>query len=117
MTVMADLFCPKCDMMLAPKKKDGNKYLVCRACGFEKLNDGSSADALKLTEKIDHTHDKTLIRDEQYWDDRVGEGSGRECPRCKSKMIMKSQQTRSADEGITHFFICIKCNKQIRLYS
>ena len=109
-------FCPKCDMILYPKKKESGKYLCCRSCNYERPLEGA-AEGLKITEKIDHQHDKTLVRDEKYWSDRVGEGSGRDCPRCKSKMIMKSQQTRSADEGITHFFVCVKCNKQIRLYS
>lgn len=103
-------------MILYPKKTTGGKLLACKSCGFEKpMEDGGSS--LKLTEKLDHSQDKTLVRDDEYWDGRIGEGAKRECPRCGANMIMKSQQTRSADEGITHFYVCIKCNKQIRLYS
>ncbi len=111
-------FCPSCDSVLYPKKKEGKKYLVCKQCGYEKSADGADLSAFTLSETIDHAQDKTLVMDEKYYKEQYGDNvSDRSCPRCGGKMIHRQQQTRSADEGITHFFICVKCQKMIRLYS
>ncbi|MHA1792916.1 MAG: transcription factor S [Promethearchaeota archaeon] len=110
-------YCPECDSLLYPKKKDGKKYLYCKACGYEKEITSKDAGIFKITEKIDHSLDKTLVKDEHYYEEVYGSDRSKTCPRCGGKMILKSLQTRSGDEGMTHFWVCVKCNKSIRVYS
>ncbi|MBD3188866.1 hypothetical protein GF325_18705 [Candidatus Bathyarchaeota archaeon] len=112
-------FCPECDALLYPKKKeDGTKVLYCKACGHEKsLDDDKEKEVFVLKEKIDHELDKTLVKDEKYYETVYGSDKSKTCPRCGGKMILKSLQTRSADEGQTHFWTCVKCNKSVRIYS
>lgn len=110
-------FCPECESFAAPKKVEGGKkVLKCDFCGWEKPLEDSSA-SLTITERFDHSLDKTLVQDQDYYDQVFGAEKTKSCPRCKGKMMLKSQQTRSADEGITHFWICVKCKKSIRIYS
>ncbi|MHA1997877.1 MAG: transcription factor S [Promethearchaeota archaeon] len=110
-------YCPECDSLLYPKKIDGIKYFVCKACGYKRNFAESKKDAFVLKEKLDHSLDRTLVKDDKYYEKVYGADKAKVCPRCKGKMILKSLQTRSADEGITHFWICVKCNKSIRIYS
>ncbi|MFX1312538.1 MAG: zinc ribbon domain-containing protein, partial [Promethearchaeota archaeon] len=40
------------------------------------------------------------------------------CPSCGySKAHLVTRQTRSADEGMTHFIICLKCGRHIKIGS
>ncbi|MBN2151319.1 MAG: RPA12/RPB9/RPC11 RNA polymerase family protein [Candidatus Lokiarchaeota archaeon] len=112
-------YCPKCDSILYPKKKeDGAKVLFCKTCGYEMVPGASSTTMFKDSKELDHTYDKTLVKDEAYFKSIYGEKpSERECPRCKGKMIMLVRQTRKADEGPTIFYTCVVCNKQIRIGS
>ncbi|MEX2684215.1 MAG: transcription factor S [Candidatus Sigynarchaeota archaeon] len=112
-------YCPKCDSILYPKKKEnGVKVLYCKSCDFEKEPDASSTTPFKDSQKLDHTFDKTLVKDEAYFKSIYGDKpSERDCPRCGGKMVMQVRQTRRADEGPTIFYTCVKCNKQIRVGS
>ncbi len=111
-------FCPKCDSILQAKKKEGVITLICKSCGFEKVPDAKTSVPLKESQKIDHTYDKTLVKDEAYIKSIYGDKkSERDCPRCGGKMVMAVRQTRRADEGPTIFYTCVICNKQIRVGS
>ena len=40
------------------------------------------------------------------------------CPKCGyDKAQLETRQTRSADEGMTHFIICLRCGKMIKIGS
>jgi DNA-directed RNA polymerase subunit M len=111
-------FCPKCGSILYPKKIEGNKVLWCKKCQYEQVLDEKAVENFKVVEKLDHSLDKTLVKDEAYFKSVYGDRpSERQCPRCSSKMIMQVRQTRRADEGPTIFYTCIKCSKQIRVGS
>jgi DNA-directed RNA polymerase I subunit RPA12 len=112
-------FCPECNAILYPKKKeDGTTYLICKACHYERPLHDENIAAFMLTNKLDHSLDKTLIKDDAYYEEVYGkQDHARDCPRCGAKMIMQVRQTRRADEGPTIFYTCIKCNKQIRIGS
>lgn len=113
-------YCPECDAILYPKKdkETGKKFLTCRTCGYKKEIGGKADEAFTLKKTYDHSLDKTLIKDDEYYEKVYGKNEGeKKCPRCGYKMILKSKQTRSGDEGMTHFWICVKCHKAIRIYS
>ena len=91
---------------------------MCKACGYERPLQGENIAAFTLTDKLDHSLDKTLIKDDAYYEEVYGkQDNARDCPRCGAKMIMQMRQTRRADEGPTVFYTCIKCSKQIRIGS
>ncbi|MHA1370426.1 MAG: transcription factor S [Promethearchaeota archaeon] len=111
-------FCDKCGSLLVPKKIDNKKYLVCRACGWKQEITSTDKNKYKMTEKIDHSLDKTLVQDEEYYNKVYGTNESQKvCPRCGGKMIMHAMQTRRADEGQTIFWTCVKCHKTIRMGS
>jgi DNA-directed RNA polymerase subunit M len=111
-------FCPKCDSILIPTKKDGKKVLFCKLCECVVEPDPTSTSDFKETTKIDHKYDKTLIKNEAYIKSIYGDKhSVRDCPRCGGKMVMTVRQTRRADEGPTIFFTCLVCQKQVRVGS
>lgn len=37
------------------------------------------------------------------------------CKQCNSELLVLSRQTRSADEGATTFYRCLKCYKTIKI--
>nr|MDO8111455.1 transcription factor S [Candidatus Sigynarchaeota archaeon] len=114
-------FCPKCGSILYPKKKDNKKLLFCKMCEFEKEPETKAATAdFAMPIKIDHSMDKTLIKNEKYYQDVYGSKTSdksMDCPRCGAKMVMAVRQTRRADEGPTIFYTCTRCNKQVRIGS
>ncbi len=110
-------FCPKCGSILYPKKKNDSKVLFCKMCDYEKVPENDTAFKLEPI-KIDHSMDKTLVKDEKYFESIYGKKpSAMQCPRCGGNMVMQVRQTRRADEGPTIFYTCVKCNKQIRIGS
>jgi DNA-directed RNA polymerase subunit M len=111
-------FCPKCSSILVPTKKDGKKVLFCKMCESAVEPDAASASDFKESQKIDHTYDKTLVKNEAYLKSIYGDKmSKRDCPRCGGKMVMTVRQTRRADEGPTIFYTCVICQKQVRVGS
>ncbi len=119
-------FCPKCESLLYPRNKAGVKFLTCRNCGFEKLAEGTSdeeKDVYKHTQHIEHTPAERLdakIIDEEYYRRLAPESalSNFKCPRCGfDRATLQTRQTRSADEGMTHFIICLRCGRMIKIGS
>ncbi|MDI9619884.1 MAG: hypothetical protein QFX33_03640 [Candidatus Nezhaarchaeota archaeon] len=49
-------FCPKCEILLKPVKRDGKTYLTCKRCGFSKLLNAQSArySTTRIIEKSKH---------------------------------------------------------------
>ncbi|GAB4308938.1 MAG: transcription factor S [Promethearchaeota archaeon] len=117
-------FCPECEGMLMTRRKGARKVLVCRCCGFEREVTGNEdREAYVHSEKIEHHPRERLeakLMNEEYYDRLVPYSAvdNFRCPRCGfDRAYLQSRQTRSADEGMTHFIICGKCGKMIKIGS
>lgn len=115
-------FCEKCGNMLLPSKdNDGNKILKCR-CGWIRTVDESKEEQYKLKTKIEHSVKKEVSSTVEIlkWKDEHLKSAIQnfKCRKCGyDKASIETRQTRSADEGMTHFIICLKCGKMIKIGS
>jgi transcription factor S len=116
-------FCEKCGGMMLPSKDDnGNKVLKCRSCGHLKSFDDGKQDEYKMKTKIERS-----VRDEvkstseilKWKDEHLQSVIEKfKCPKCGyDKAALETRQTRSADEGMTHFIICLRCGKMKKIGS
>ncbi|CAK8692370.1 unnamed protein product [Clavelina lepadiformis] len=102
-------FCPHCGTIL-PLPIDPNEfYLKCR-CGYKM--ESTRCDNMIVTKaevifnEIKHKRDKKTKASK----DMIGPSIERICTRCgHNEMTYKTQQMRSADEGMSIFYYCTKC--------
>ena len=108
-------FCPKCGSLLRPQRKKGKIFLVCPRCGYKKTIQKTSQ-VYRTVRRIEHKPtEKTIVieKEEKILAPKVKAI----CPRCGYKeAYVYEQQTRSADEPATRFFICVKCGYRWREY-
>ncbi|KAM9982426.1 hypothetical protein ACTFIZ_006947 [Dictyostelium cf. discoideum] len=99
-------FCPQCNAFLN-YPKNFSQHITCSLCTFSK----SKADLLnkKIVTKSS-LFNKSIKKEEDNEEDR-GAIIDEKCPECgHGKMYFKTAQTRSADEGQTIFYDCVKCS-------
>ena len=102
-------FCPNCGAMLLPQ---GNK-VKCNKCGYEKDLSKSETDEYEVSEKV-QAKDNVIMKGE---DIETLPTTKVTCPNCGfTKAYWWLQQTRSADEAETRFFICMECKHVWREY-
>jgi len=107
-------FCPKCGKVMSVKKSN-NPTLICSRCGYEKpLQEGilyTKIHKRKAEEEI------TVI--EKGEEEKVLPVTTEVvCPKCGHREAYYwSVQTRSADEPMTQFFRCRRCNHTWREYA
>jgi len=114
-------YCDECGSMMLPSTVNSQKVFKCK-CGYIKPLLEENADSYILKTKI-----KQPIREEvsnltevMKWKDEYLRSSikGFRCRRCGyNKAHLETRQTRSADEGMTHFITCLKCGKMIKIGS
>ncbi|MFW9896707.1 MAG: RPA12/RPB9/RPC11 RNA polymerase family protein [Candidatus Thorarchaeota archaeon] len=114
-------FCDDCGSMMLPSKVNGKKVFKCK-CGAIKEFTEEKSNAYKLTTKIEHSikSEVTNTADFLIWKDEHLRSSikGFICPNCGyDKAHLETRQTRSADEGMTHFITCLKCGKMKKIGS
>lgn len=114
-------FCDECGGMMFPKTLNGQKVLKCK-CGFTKPFQEENLKSYKISTKIDHPvrEEVTVITDVMDWKEKNLRSSIKDfkCPRCGyDKAHLETRQTRSADEGMTHFITCLKCGKMKKIGS
>ena len=104
------MFCERCGGLLIPKKDDeGNTRMVCPACG-----EVGNADSFVVHRKIRHSSKDFSIIVEK--DEETLPTQEILCPKCNNNIAYYFQvQTRSADEAMTTFYRCTKCNRTIDL--
>lgn len=98
------------------RKKD-REILKCRRCGFSKeCNEDVDRESYKISTEIQHsaTDQIEIVRGS---DVQTMPTTRAECPKCGHKEAAYWQlQTRSADEGMTTFYRCLKCKHTWRAY-
>ncbi len=114
-------FCDECGSMMLPSNVNGEKVFKCK-CGAIKPFSKDKSDAYKVTTKIEHSirDEVTNLTEVMKWKEKNLKSTIKnfKCPRCGySKAHLVTRQTRSADEGMTHFIICLKCGRHIKIGS
>jgi DNA-directed RNA polymerase subunit M len=115
------VFCDECGGMMLPSTINGKKIFKCR-CGATKPFSKENSESYKIITKIDHPINEEVISatDILKWKDENLRSSIKDfkCPKCGyNKAQLETRQTRRADEGMTHFIICLKCGKMIKIRS
>lgn len=106
-------FCPNCGRVLRPVKKSETVVLTCSRCGYEKPSDQS----VVVTTRIQRDKKDDLPFIEGDGPEVLPKSSDVICPNCGNREAYFWQvQTRSADEPMTSFFRCTKCNSTWREY-
>ncbi len=114
-------YCNDCGSMMLPSKLNGKKIFKCK-CGATKDLTEENSGAYKLTTKIKHSirGEVTNLSEFMAWKEKYLKSSIKDfiCSRCGyDKVHLETRQTRSADEGMTHFIICLKCGKMKKIGS
>lgn len=116
-------FCDECGGLMLPTKDDiGKKIFKCKSCGKTKPLDIVEENHYTIKKKIEHsvrgeiTSASAILK----WKDENLKSAIKDfkCPKCGyNKAAIETRQTRSADEGMTHFIICLKCGKMKKIGS
>ena len=113
-------FCPKCGTRLVPTRKKNESgeekvFLTCPKCGYEK----TAKTLIPVSRQIERSPQDFIVvigKEEQKL--RTLPIVTIECPKCGNNQAYVWQvQTRGADESMTQFFRCTKCNYTFREYS
>ena len=114
-------FCDKCGGMMLPSTQNGKKVLKCK-CGYIKPFPEQKSDLYKLKTKIEHSIREEVINLKEVlnWKEENLRSSIKDfrCPKCGyDKAQLVTRQTRRADEGMTHFIICLRCGRMKKIGS
>jgi len=114
-------FCDECGGMMLPSNLDGKKVLKCK-CGATKPISDEKIDHYKIKTKVKHSIRNEVVTTKEImeWKNKNLSSSIKnfKCPRCGyNKAHLETRQTRSADEGMTHFITCLKCGKMKKIGS
>jgi DNA-directed RNA polymerase subunit M len=114
-------FCDECGSLMMPSKKAGKNIFKCK-CGAVKAFSKDQERSYKLKKRIKHSPKEELTSAAEIldWKDKNLKSTIKDfrCPKCGyDKAQLETRQTRSADEGMTHFIICLKCGKMLKIGS
>jgi len=115
-------FCDECGgSMMLPSTVNGKKVFKCK-CGATKPFTEEKANSYRIKTKIEHSirEEVSNLTEFMKWKEENLRSSIKnfKCRRCGyDKAHLETRQTRSADEGMTHFITCLKCGKMIKIGS
>ena len=106
-------FCATCGAILP--LPDQSDFIPCKSCGI--LIDVKKMEGIKIHSFKNYNQDKLKTADEmerlrniETVATDLGPVVKRRCPKCQyKKMTYTTRQTRSADEGQTVFYTCLRC--------
>ena len=106
-------FCPKCGGLMVIKKKRKRSFLACPKCGKERP---LKKERLTITETLQKEKKEVIVMEKGT--EAMDLPTTRIiCPNCENpEAYWWMQQTRSADEPPTIFYLCTKCNYSWRSY-
>lgn len=103
------MFCPKCSLLMKPKKQNDKRVMVC-SCGFVE----KKPEAVKLSENVKQGKGIEVVEQMDY---ETLPMMRAECPKCRHmKAYYWLLQTRAGDEAETRFLKCEKCKHNWREY-
>lgn len=107
-------FCPKCNSIMIPKKKEKETILICRKC--EHVEKAKQKE-YKVKEKIKKDPMENVVVIDKDKEVKALPKTKKQCPKCGNfEAYWWTQQTRSGDEAPTRFFQCTKCEHKWREY-
>ncbi|MFO8020517.1 MAG: RPA12/RPB9/RPC11 RNA polymerase family protein [Promethearchaeia archaeon] len=106
---------------MLPSKRDGKVILKCKCGASRRLAEEKKKD-YQIKKEVKHSLTEEVVSMKQFLDWKNKNLSSTikdfKCPRCGYKKAhLETKQTRSADEGMTHFITCLKCGKMIKIGS
>ncbi len=114
-------FCDECGGLMLPSNVDGEKVFKCKCGATRPLIDGKS-DFYKIKTTVKHNIRAEVVNTNTImdWKEKNLKSTIKDfrCPLCGyDKAHLETRQTRSADEGMTHFITCLKCGKMKKIGS
>ena len=114
-------FCDECGGMMLPSNQEGRKVFKCK-CGATKPFSNNKSEAYIVSTKIEHSirEEVTNLTEVMEWKEKNLRSSIKDfkCQKCGyDKAHLETRQTRSADEGMTHFITCLRCGKMKKIGS
>ncbi len=115
-------FCDECgNMMLPSTSENGEKILKCR-CGYVKQFTEEASQSYKISSKIEQPLRNEVVNTAEImkWKEENLRSTIKDfkCRKCGyNKAQLETRQTRSADEGMTHFIICLRCGAMRKIGS
>ncbi|MEM5831700.1 MAG: transcription factor S [Candidatus Aenigmatarchaeota archaeon] len=106
--------CQKCGTVLIPVRKKGKTFLYCRKC--EKNYSIDKKEQITIKTKVRKEFEEAVVVTKKDKEKNLPK-TNVVCPKCgNQEAYYYVQQTRSADEPPTIFYICTKCNYSWRSY-
>ena len=114
-------FCDECGSMMLPSAVNGEKLFKCKCGAIKPLSD-KNTNSYKITTKIEQPirNEVTNLSEVMEWKEENLRSSIKDfkCSKCGyDKAHLETRQTRSADEGMTHFITCLRCGKMRKIGS
>ena len=113
-------FCDECGSMMLPSTVNTRKVFKCK-CGYIKpLSENTDSYVIKTKIEQPIRNEVTNLNEVMKWKEENLRSSIKDfkCRKCGyDKAHLETRQTRSADEGMTHFITCLKCGKMRKIGS
>ncbi|KAJ3037098.1 DNA-directed RNA polymerase I core subunit rpa12 [Rhizophlyctis rosea] len=119
------VFCPDCGSLLDPPS-GMTPNVTCETCGGAVLSEAFESIEVVTKSRPGAFPDRPTVEKEDKEDGaedgashlRDGATIKEKCPKCDApEMVFHTAQLRSADEGQTIFYTCVKCGYKYRVNS